>query len=178
MARIDRNPARIAPDGYARPLQPLLPSVVAWLAQGLPVIDIPKQRLIPLVRSDVVNHCCSGSDSERRAVAAQWMTAKVCCPGLLPSAVVATLSAACSLVHQSVACVESKNPAARGIRGFLFERVPAIKPVTARGSICWVVYSKHWIYLQWYYLHASGANQTTCGPAPRRHGWTHSDSAD
>jgi len=62
VARIDRNPARIAPDGCSRPLQPLFPSVMAGLAQWLPVIDVPKQRLIPLVRGDVVNHCCSGGD--------------------------------------------------------------------------------------------------------------------
>ena len=62
VARIDRNPARIASDGYARLLQPLLPSVMAGLAQWLPVVDVPKQRLIPLVRGDVVNHCRSGGD--------------------------------------------------------------------------------------------------------------------
>jgi hypothetical protein len=48
-----------------------------------------------------------------------------------------------------------KNPAARGYRGFLFERVPAIKPATARGSICWVVYSKYRIFMQWIYLQTS-----------------------
>ena len=64
-------------------------SVMALLAEALPVRPVPEQLWIAAVRHDVVNHSGSGVSPLFHADNAQWMRLQICPAGLLPPAVVA-----------------------------------------------------------------------------------------
>lgn len=74
-------------------LLPLLPAVVAWLAQRLPVAGIPEPIAVALVRDDVVNHGCRYCLARLSAMHTQRIATQVSFPRLAPAAVVATLVA-------------------------------------------------------------------------------------
>ena len=63
-------------------------SVVAWLAEALPVRPIPEQLWIAAVRHDVVNHSGSGVYPLLHADNTQRMHLQVCSARLLPPAAV------------------------------------------------------------------------------------------
>lgn len=56
MAGIKWQPTFITANQNARLLQPLLVAVMAVFANSLVILWIPEQRLITLVRNNVVNH--------------------------------------------------------------------------------------------------------------------------
>jgi hypothetical protein len=66
-------------------------SIVAWFAKGLPIVAVPKEILVPLVRDDVVDNV--GGDvsillGTRNAKGMRSQVAKSCVP---PSSIVAAL---------------------------------------------------------------------------------------
>jgi hypothetical protein len=69
----------------------------------LPVIHRPKQIGVAFVRCDVIHHGCCCQHASRCACHACRMVGKVGCPGLLPSAAIATLCRAASLLVMALA---------------------------------------------------------------------------
>lgn len=74
----------------ATPLLALLDTIMARLTQRLPVGTIPKQRHIPIMRLDMVNHRCRRNPSLPLTVSAQRMAQQIRSAGLTPTAAIPT----------------------------------------------------------------------------------------
>lgn len=95
--RVRRNYAPCMPGHsngtHARPSSLAGPrlDVVVPLAERLPVIAIPEQRLISAVRYSVINNACRCCASVTRALITERMRAQMTAPGFLPLRAVASL---------------------------------------------------------------------------------------
>lgn len=91
MATIKRHSVLIAAMEQPALLNPLLVAVMAMLAQRLPVVAIPEQRLIPAMRPDVVNHGRWDNLPDGEVKCAPRIFAEKCESRSLPAASVAAL---------------------------------------------------------------------------------------
>ena len=74
------------------PLDPLLVFVVMRLAEWLPVVLVPEQRLVSTVRADVVDDRGGGDLAFPLTHDAERMLTQEAEPGSFPSAIVTTLA--------------------------------------------------------------------------------------
>ena len=72
-------------------LYPLLVTIVAMLAQCLPVVAVPEHRLVPAMRLDVVNHGRGYNLPEGEMEGTSRIFAEKCESRSLPAASVAAL---------------------------------------------------------------------------------------
>lgn len=94
MIAVERLAVQCAAGCQCSPLHALLVAIVAVLAQALPVVAVPEQMPVALVRDDVIDHGGRLHFSMLCAHDAHRVRSQVCSPGLLPSAAVPALRAA------------------------------------------------------------------------------------
>jgi hypothetical protein len=78
--------------------------IMAPLAQRLPVLFIPEQRIIPAMGNDMVNHGRWHQVSRAKTRHAQRMLAQKACPRTLPFCIVTSLRGVFTSVKGAVFC--------------------------------------------------------------------------
>ena len=97
-----RTVDRVAIDVAAHELPGFLSclrAIVVYSAQGLPIVAVPEQHLIPLMWGDVVNHCGGDDLPLLLAVPTEWILCEERYPGLTPLVVIPTLVCSTTIFH-------------------------------------------------------------------------------